>query len=74
MQAPNPKSSIIRTEISDVSQSHSFPDKSNCICVTTKSHDKWYLVANSEVRTKITMHVSNDYCSIDILVDMLIKK
>ena len=51
LQAPNPRGSIVRTEIYYVGQCYSFPDKSNCICVTTKSHDRWYLVAKSEVRT-----------------------
>ena len=79
LQAPNPKSSVVRTEIQYVGQCYSFPDKSNCICVTTKSHDKWYLVAKSEVRiflcevsnwgephiNKLNIHSLGAYCIFD---------
>ena len=51
LQAPAPKQSVLRVDVTGVLVSDSFPDRKHCLELVFKSgSDKWYLSAASEVR------------------------
>ena len=53
----NPKGNIVRTDITSVEASSTFPDRLYVFTISSKSSEKWHVSANDEViHTSVSAH------------------